>query len=109
MNLISQKQPTRTSRRRSRASLESLESRNLLTAMLQVIHNSPYEAAAEVDVYVNDDLLLDNFAFRDATPFTEPVFPNCWRRPAISALSRSSSSFHLASSEPSPPFSPAIT
>ncbi len=41
------------------------------TAKVQIIHNSPSAAAAEVDIYVNDDLLLDNFAFRTATPFVE--------------------------------------
>ena len=39
------------------------------TARVQVIHNSPDPAAAVVDVYLNDALLLDNFAFRTATPF----------------------------------------
>jgi hypothetical protein len=41
------------------------------TARLQAIHNSPDLAAALVDVYVNDELLLDNFAFRTATPFID--------------------------------------
>ncbi|WP_299519260.1 DUF4397 domain-containing protein [uncultured Flavobacterium sp.] len=41
------------------------------TARLQVIHNSPDLAASTVDVYVNDELLLDNFAFRTATPFID--------------------------------------
>jgi hypothetical protein len=40
-------------------------------ARLQVIHNSAEIAAAEVDVYVNDDLFLDDFAFRTATPFVD--------------------------------------
>ena len=39
------------------------------TARVQVIHNSPDAAAALVDVYLNGDLLLNDFAFRTATPF----------------------------------------
>ncbi len=35
---------------------------------LQIIHNSP---TPTVDVYVNDALFLDNFAYRTATPFVE--------------------------------------
>ena len=41
------------------------------TARLQVIHNSPDLAAATVDVYVNNGLLLNDFAFRTATPFID--------------------------------------
>ncbi|MDD2986188.1 DUF4397 domain-containing protein, partial [Flavobacterium sp.] len=40
-------------------------------ARLQVVHNSPDLAAATVDVYVNDELLLNDFAFRTATPFID--------------------------------------
>ncbi len=39
------------------------------TARLQVIHNSPDLAAQQVDVYVNGTILLNDFAFRTATPF----------------------------------------
>ncbi len=41
---------------------------NPSSARLQLIHNSP---SPTVDVYVNGDLLLDNFEFRTATPFID--------------------------------------
>jgi hypothetical protein len=41
------------------------------TARLQVIHNSPDPGAGVVDVYVNGDLFIDEFAFRAATPFVD--------------------------------------
>jgi Ca2+-binding RTX toxin-like protein len=50
--------------------VERLEAREV-PAFLQVIHNSPYTAAAVVDVYVNDALLLNDFQFRTATPFVD--------------------------------------
>ncbi len=40
-------------------------------AHVQVVHNSPYAEAALVDVYLNGDLALDDFGFREATPFLE--------------------------------------
>lgn len=38
-------------------------------ANVQVIHNSADVLAGAVDVYINDALAIDNFAFRAATPF----------------------------------------
>jgi Domain of unknown function (DUF4397)/Secretion system C-terminal sorting domain len=40
-------------------------------ARVQVIHNSADMAADSVDIYLNNDLLLDNFAFRNASPFID--------------------------------------
>ena len=40
-------------------------------ARLQVIHNSADEAAQMVDVWLNDDLLIDDFQFRTASPFID--------------------------------------
>jgi hypothetical protein len=40
-------------------------------ARLQVIHNSADAAAAQVDVYVNREMFIDNFAFRTATPYVD--------------------------------------
>lgn len=42
---------------------------NAQTARVQVIHNSADAAADSVDVWLNNTLLLNNFAFRTATPF----------------------------------------
>jgi len=41
------------------------------TARVQVIHNSADAAASAVDVYLNDALLIDDFAFRTASPFID--------------------------------------
>src|SRR5690606_30026806 len=41
------------------------------TARIQVIHNSGDALAAEVDVYLNGALAIDNFAYRTATPFID--------------------------------------
>jgi hypothetical protein len=41
------------------------------SARVQVIHNSPDDAAALVDVYLDGALLLDDFAFRTASPFVD--------------------------------------
>lgn len=41
------------------------------SARVQIIHNSADKAAAEVDIWLNDILLLDNFKFRQATPFVD--------------------------------------
>lgn len=41
------------------------------TARLQVIHNAADPGAKMVDIYLNSGLLLDDFAFRAATPFID--------------------------------------
>ena len=41
------------------------------TARLQVIHNAADPGAVSVDIYLNGTLLLDNFGFRDATPYID--------------------------------------
>lgn len=41
------------------------------TSRVQVIHNCADAAAASVDVWLNETLLLDNFEFRKASPFID--------------------------------------
>jgi hypothetical protein len=53
----------------SGGALVELPSATIPTARIQAIHNSADAAAAEVDVYLNGALLVDDFAFRTATPF----------------------------------------
>lgn len=48
-----------------------LELPTITTARLQVIHNSADPAAKAVDIYLNGSKLLDDFAFRAATPFID--------------------------------------
>ncbi|MGF1581442.1 MAG: DUF4397 domain-containing protein [Gemmataceae bacterium] len=50
--------------------LESLEERSV-PAAIQLIHNSPYEAAEAVDVFVEDVPVAENFMFREASPFLD--------------------------------------
>ena len=64
-----------------RPDLTPLEGREVPAALVQVIHNSPFAAAAKVDVYINNTLpaATTGVAFRSATPFltvdnSNPVF-----------------------------------
>jgi hypothetical protein len=41
------------------------------TARLQVIHNAADPGAVSVDIYLNGTLLLNNFGFREATPYID--------------------------------------
>lgn len=55
----------------SGGNLIPLPTEPISTARVQVIHNSADMAADTVDIWLNDQLLLDNFAFRNATPFID--------------------------------------
>ncbi len=44
---------------------------DISTARVQVIHNAADAAAASVDVWLNDTKLIEDFAFRTATPFID--------------------------------------
>ena len=48
-----------------------LPAADLPEARVQVIHNSADAAADSVDIYLNGALLLDNFGFRNASPFID--------------------------------------
>jgi hypothetical protein len=48
-----------------------LPQEEITTARVQVVHNSADAAASVVDVWLNDQLLLDDFAFRTASPFVD--------------------------------------
>jgi len=55
--------------RRYLGDVSTLEERTVPAANLQIIHNSPYPAAATVDVYVNDAKFLDNLSYKQSTAF----------------------------------------
>jgi hypothetical protein len=55
----------------SGGNLIALPARNISTARVQVIHNAADAAAAEVDIWLDNSLLLDDFAFRTASPFID--------------------------------------
>ena len=48
---------------------EEIVNQSTVNARVQIIHNSADMAAQSVDVYLNNELLLDNFSFRTSTPF----------------------------------------
>jgi hypothetical protein len=50
---------------------EVVTPQNNATARVQVIHNCADLAATSVDIYLNNDLLIDNFNFRTASPFID--------------------------------------
>ncbi|MDO8896906.1 MAG: DUF4397 domain-containing protein, partial [Bacteroidales bacterium] len=51
------------------AFLFATTSLNAQTARVQIIHNSADAAASVVDVWLNNTKLIENFAFRTATPY----------------------------------------
>ena len=59
------------------------------TARLQVIHNAADPGAVAVDIYLNGSLLLDNFGFREATPYIDAPaghtykYWRCWSQQHI--------------------------
>ncbi len=59
----------RFSPRPARLALDVLEARDVPTALLQIINDSPYEAARSLDVYVNGVKQFDDLVYRQSTPF----------------------------------------
>lgn len=55
----------------SGGNLIALPSAPISTSRVQIIHNAAAPAAAQVDVVINGNTVLDNFAFRAATPFLD--------------------------------------
>ena len=53
----------------TRPTLLSLEGRDLPSANLQLINQSPYAAAAAIDIYLNNSKILNDVPFRQATAF----------------------------------------
>lgn len=51
--------------------LVALPTETISSTRVQVIHNCADTLASEVDVYLNDTRILDNFAFRTASPFVD--------------------------------------
>lgn len=54
-----------------RLKLEALETREVPAAKLQLIHNSPYAETRTVDVYINNNLLLNDLNYQTATAFLD--------------------------------------
>jgi hypothetical protein len=55
----------------SGGSMIPLPQESISTARVQIIHNAADLAAETVDVWLNGDLLVDDFMFRTATPFID--------------------------------------
>lgn len=64
-------------------------------ALVQIIHNSSDAAADSVDIYLDGAILLDNFAFRTATPFVN-VTAGVSHTIAVAAKTSTSASQALA-------------